>query len=168
MDFTLIAISQSVLSCCHCHSRVISHITFMSQVIGSKQPGQSEHPRMADFTLSPFQYSTDTSKSPIPPGSLVHRLIRQTGTSVRREISHYEPASPYQPGVYPCLRPVNMLKTITVKRVITRSQTTSECLKSKFRGGQSKPSTYLQVFEFQSETSLTSAMTHGYEVQIHH
>lgn len=101
-----------MLSCCHCHSRVISHMTYMSQVIGSKQPGQTEHPRMAVFTLSPFQYSTDTSKGPIPPGSLVHRLIRQTGISVRREISHYEPASPYQPRVYPCSRPVTCWKPL--------------------------------------------------------
>lgn len=95
-----------------CHSKLISHMTFMCQVIGSKQPGHRiEHIRMADFTFGPFQYSSTTSKDPIPTDSLVHRLIRQTAESVRREISH-EPASPYQPGVYPCSRPVTCGKPL--------------------------------------------------------
>jgi len=85
-----------------CHSKLISHMTFTSQVIGSKQPGH----RTSHFTFSPFQYSNTTSKDSIPTDSLLHRLIRQTAVSVRRKISHYVPASPYQPRVYPCSRPV--------------------------------------------------------------
>lgn len=96
-----------------CHSKLISHMTSMSQVIGSKQPGhRTEHPRTADFTFGPFQYSNTASKDPIPTDSLVHRLIRQTAVSVRRKISHYVPASPYQPGVYPCSRPVTCWKPL--------------------------------------------------------
>lgn len=79
-----IAINQSVVLLSlplplPCHSKLISHMTFMSQVIGSKQPGhRTEHPRKADFTFGPFQYSNTASKDPIPTDSLVHRLIRQT------------------------------------------------------------------------------------------
>lgn len=151
-----------------CHSKLISHMTFMSQVIDSKQPGhRTEHPRMADFTFGPFQYSSTTSKDPIPTDSLVHRLIRQTAVSVKREISH-EPASPYQ-LVFTHVRNQSHAEN-HYRQACYHEKPDDDWMSEiqKWMSGQSKPSTYLQVFEFQSETSLTSVMMYGYLVQIRH
>lgn len=109
-----------------------------------------------------FSYSTDTSKDPIPADSLVHRLIRQTGLSVRRRNFPLCASFCLSTWCLPMSETSCMPKTITNKHVITRSQVTAKCLKSKFLSGPSKPSIHLQVFEFQSETSLASVVTYGY------
>ncbi len=115
-----------------------------------------------------FSYSTDTSKDPISADSLVHRLIRQTGLSVRRGNFPLWASLTLSTWCLPMSETSCIPKTITNKHVITRSQVTAKCLKSKILSVPSKPSVCLQVFEFQSETSLTSMVTYGYVVLIHH